>query len=124
MSFLDCLIIAVGEEGAADAADKGNKVAEDPPTWVTFASFVLIFLVFYFLILKPQSKDRKRTQDMLKNLKKNDKVATVGGMVGTVANVSNDGKEITLKVDDNTRLKFLRTHIGQVLTDEGSDEKK
>lgn len=123
MKFLDCLILAVGEEGAADAADKGKKAAEDPGLW-SFTPFVLIFLVFYFLILKPQSNEKRRTQDMLSNLKKNDKVATVGGIVGTVANVSNDGTEITLKVDDNTRLKFLRTHIGQVLTDEGSDEKK
>lgn len=115
MSFSDCLILA------ADEAAQGDDTA---PTWVTFAPFVMIFLVFYFLILKPQASERRRTQDMLTNLKKNDKVATVGGIVGTVANVSNDGKEITLKVDDNTRLKFLRTHIGQVLTDEGSDEKK
>jgi preprotein translocase subunit YajC len=124
MKFLDCLILAVGEEGAADAAENGKKAAEDPPFWVTIAPFVMIFVVFYFLILKPQSREKRRTRDMLGNLKKNDKVATVGGIVGTVANISNDGKEITLKVDDNTRLKFLRTHIGQVLTDEGSDEKK
>ena len=123
MKFLDCLILAVGEEGAADAAEKGKKAAEDPGLW-SFTPFVLIFVVFYFLILKPQSSERRRTQDMLGNLKKNDKVATLGGIVGTVANISNDGKEITLKVDDNTRIKFLRTHIGQVLTDEGQAEKK
>ncbi|MBC8289739.1 MAG: preprotein translocase subunit YajC [Planctomycetes bacterium] len=118
MKILDCLILAA-DEGAKPAAK-----ADDAPAWVTFAPFVMIFVVFYFLILKPQSNERRRTQDMLGNLKKNDKVATVGGIVGTVANVSADGKEITLKVDDNTRIKFLRTHIGQVLTDEVSDEKK
>ena len=118
MKILDCLILAA-DEGAM----QGDKAQSDPGLW-GFTPFVLIFLVFYFLILKPQSSERRRTQDMLSNLKKNDKVATVGGIVGTVANVSADGKEITLKVDDNTRIKFLRTHIGQVLTDENSDEKK
>lgn len=119
MKILDCLILAADE-----GAKQGDKAAQSDPGLWSFTPFVLIFLVFYFLILKPQSSERRRTQDMLSNLKKNDKVATVGGIVGTVANVSADGKEITLKVDDNTRIKFLRTHIGQVLTDENSDEKK
>lgn len=119
MTLSDCLILAANEA----AEKKGADPAPDPGPW-SFTPFVLIFLVFYFLILKPQSGQRRRHDDMLNNLKKNDKVATIGGIVGTVANISSDGKEITLKVDDNTRIKFLRTHIGQVLTDEVSDEKK
>lgn len=117
MTIFDCLILAVDE-----GAKQGDKAASDPGLW-GFTPFVLIFLVFYFLILKPQSGERRRHDDMLSKLKKNDKVATVGGIVGTVANISSDGKEITLKVDDNTRIKFLRTHIGQVLSDDSSDEK-
>ncbi len=117
MKILDCLILAVDE-----GAKQGDKAAQSDPGLWSFTPFVLIFLVFYFLILRPQSSERRRLNDMLGNLKKNDKVATVGGIVGIV--MIADGKEITLKVDDNTRIKFLRTHIGQVLTDENSDEKK
>ena len=119
MKILDCLILAVDEGGK-----QGDKAAQSDPGLWSFTPFVLIFLVFYFLILRPQPSERRRLNDMLSNLKKNDKVATAGGIVGIVANVSADGKLITLKVDDNTRIKFLRTHIGQVLTDENSDEKK
>ena len=56
--------------------------------------------------------------DLLKSLKKNDRVVTIGGIIGTVANVTPDGKEVTLKVDDNTRLKMLRSSIQTVLRDD------
>jgi len=112
MNVLNWLILAEAE-GATDAAS-------GPELW---PALLAMFAVFYFLILLPQKKEKKRHASILQNLKKNDKVVTVGGIVGTVANVVNDSKEITLKVDDNTRIKFLRTHIGQVLTDEGSEEK-
>ena len=55
-------------------------------------------------------------------MKKNDRVVTAGGIIGSVANISVDGKEITLKVDDNTRIKFLRSSITQVLGEESKDE--
>jgi preprotein translocase subunit YajC len=51
-------------------------------------------------------------------LKKNDRVVTTSGMVGTVANISQDGKEITLKFGDTTRIPFLRSAIETVLRDE------
>jgi len=116
MNVLNWLILAEAKstEGGAEG---GTGLGILPP-------LVMMFAVFYFLILRPGANDKKRHASMLQNLKKNDKVATIGGIVGTVANISSDGKEITLKVDDSTRIKFLRTHIGQVLTDDGSDEKK
>jgi preprotein translocase subunit YajC len=63
---------------------------------------------------------------MLTALKKNDKVVTIGGIVGTVANISVDDQKVevvTLKVDDNTRIKFIRSSIQRVLTSEGEAEK-
>jgi len=116
MSVANWLILAEAGNGAAPAEGAGG-----PGMW---PALIAMFAVFYFLILRPGANDKKRHASMLDNLKKNDKVVTIGGIVGTVARVSNGDKEITLKVDDNTRIKFLRTSIGQVLTDEGSDDKK
>ncbi len=78
---------------------------------------LMIFLgVFFFISTRSQKKERKKTTDMLDNLKKNDKVLTVGGIVGTVTNVKEN--EIVLKVDEstNTRMTFLKRSIQQVLT--------
>lgn len=80
--------------------------------------FAMLAIVFYFTMMRPQMKERKQHQNMLANLKKNDKVMTVGGIVGTVANISNDGGEITVRVDDNTRLKFMRSYIHSVVVDQ------
>jgi preprotein translocase subunit YajC len=82
------------------------------PAWVLFAAF-------YFWILRPQQRDRQRRDQLLKNLKMNDKVVTIGGIIGIVANVSPDSPEVILKVDEttNTKLKVLRSSIHEVITD-------
>ncbi len=70
----------------------------------------------------PQRREQKKRDQMLSTMKKNDRVLTAGGIIGMVANISADGKEITLKVDDNTRIKFLRSSITQVLGEESKDD--
>ena len=64
--------------------------------------FAMMFLIFYILVFRPQSKIRKEHEQMLKNLKKNDEVVTSGGMFGTIVNVKPEA--ITLRVDDNVRI--------------------
>jgi len=85
-----------------------------------------IAVVFYFLIMRPQRREQANKEAMLAALKKNDKVVTIGGMIGTVANISPDGQEVTLKVDDNTRIKMTRSSIQRVSGGEaeGSAEPK
>ncbi|MEM1062489.1 MAG: preprotein translocase subunit YajC, partial [Planctomycetota bacterium] len=67
--------------------------------------------------------EQKRRDAMLKALKKNDRVLTSGGMIGTVANLSADGKEVTVKFGENTRIPFLRSSIQSVLTVGEASEK-
>ena len=81
-----------------------------------------IAVVFYFLIMRPQRREQATKEAMLAALKKNDKVVTIGGMIGTVANISPDGQEVTLKVDDNTRIKMIRSSIQRVVTVSGETE--
>jgi preprotein translocase subunit YajC len=102
---------------------------EDPkkqpaPTDFLFSMFPLlaIFVVFYFLLLRPQRREQASKESMLAALKKNDKVVTIGGMIGTVANISADGQEVTLKVDDNTRIRMIRSSVQRVLTAGGEAE--
>ena len=81
---------------------------------------VAIAFLWYFLLLRPQQRERARREDLLKALKKNDRVVTIGGILGTVVNTSADGKEVTLKVDDNTRLRMLRSSIQSVVREDES----
>ncbi|MBI1345221.1 preprotein translocase subunit YajC [bacterium] len=87
----------------------------DPPFWVSMLPFLVIFLLLFPLIIWPQRKEQQKRNSLLTSLKKNDRVVTIGGIIGSVANISTDGKEITLKVDDNTRIKFTRTSISHKL---------
>lgn len=112
---------AEGEEAAADPAggEKGNF-------FTTFLSggmwmpLVLIVIVYYFLLIRPDKKKRSEAADMLGNLKKNDRVETIGGICGTIANVQKDSKYVTLKIDEssNAKLKILRSAILRVVTED------
>jgi preprotein translocase subunit YajC len=85
---------------------------------------VVMFAIVYFLMLRPQMKKQKETQNMLNNIKKGDKVLTVAGIVGIVGNIK-DGS-VMVKVADSTILEFKKAAITAVLNDEktSSDEKE
>ena len=81
--------------------------------------FILIIVIFYFFLIRPQNKKQKETEKMLKALKKGDKVITIGGIHGVVSSVKEN--TIIVKVDDNCKIEFNRTAISTV---EMSDEEK
>ena len=83
---------------------------------------IAIGFLWYFLLFRPQRREKSKRDTLLKALKKNDRVVTIGGIIGSIANVTQDGKEVTLKVDDNTRIKMLRSSIQTVLRDEKQDD--
>jgi len=84
---------------------------------------VLIFL--WLFMANPQKKQAERLQNMLNALEKNDKVMTVGGLIGTVHSIDKEQNEIVLKVDDanNTRIRFHMTAINTVFPKEVSEKK-
>lgn len=104
-----CLATMAVIVAAAEVVPPGQ-----PPIW-TFLPPIAAFLVLgFFLIVLPQRRERQKHQDLITGLKKNDRVETIGGILGTVANVSPDGKEVTIKVDDSTRIRFLARAIARV----------
>ena len=115
------LLFLLADGEAPPAAGEG---AQEPSFGAFVVPGLLGLLVFYFIALRPELAKRKEHERLVTSLKKNDRVVTVGGIIGTVVTVSQDGKEVTLKVDDNTRLRFLSNYIGSVLKDESEGEKK
>ncbi|TJY41418.1 preprotein translocase subunit YajC [Cohnella pontilimi] len=79
---------------------------------VTLAPFVLMFAIFYFLLIRPQQKKQRERGSMLNTLQKGDKVVTIGGMHGTIEQITDD--TVVLKVSDSTRLTFDRSAINNV----------
>jgi preprotein translocase subunit YajC len=72
----------------------------------------LVFLIFYFIVIKPQRQQQKKQTDLRKNLKKNDAVVTVAGIHGTVVNVKD--KTVVIRVDDNVKIEFDKEAVTSV----------
>jgi preprotein translocase subunit YajC len=98
------------------AANGGLLAASGGSGLDFFVPLVLIFLVFYFIVIRPGSKERKEREAKVRALKKHDKVVTNAGIHGTVVGLEDDA--VVLRVDDknNVRIKFSRAAIWQVLT--------
>ena len=77
----------------------------------SFLPLILIFVIFYFLLIRPQSKKAKEHKQMLDNLKKGDKVMTTGGVYGVIEDI--DANAVTLKVGikDDVKIKVNRSYI-------------
>ncbi|QDT64243.1 preprotein translocase subunit YajC [Calycomorphotria hydatis] len=84
----------------------------------------MLAVLYVFIIVLPGNREKKKREELLGSMKKNDKVITTGGMVGHVANVSADSNEVTLKFGDNTRITFLKSAIQTVLREEKPEAEK
>jgi len=88
---------------------------------ISFLPLILIFVVFYFLLIKPQQKQKKEHEDMVKNLAKNDEVVTSGGIHGTVINVKDTS--VVLRIDDNTKVEVEKYAIAFTTKKRTGEEK-
>jgi preprotein translocase subunit YajC len=84
--------------------------------------FAPIFLILYFLLIRPQQQRQKQMDRMIKALKKGDRVLTNGGLYGTVVGV--DDAKVVLRVADDVKLEFSKTSVVQVIGDGPEKEKK
>jgi len=85
-----------------------------PGSMLSFLPLILIFVVFYFLLIRPQQKRAKQHQEMLGKLKKNDEVMTSGGIYGKVMALADN--VVTLEVAPNVRIRVHRPQISTVVT--------
>ena len=108
-----------GGAGAGGAAGGGGGAAGSGFSFLL--TFVLpILVIFYFLMIRPGQRDQRKREQQLAAIKKNDRVVTVGGIYGVVANVHAEIDEITLKVDEatGTKIRVTRGAIARVLQEE------
>src|SRR3990172_2420011 len=101
------LIFAMAPQGG----DGGGSLVS------TIIMFGAIFLIFYFMIIRPKQKRSKEKEKLLSNLEKGDKVITSGGVHGIISGI--DEKTVLLQVSDNVKMKVERSAITQVLSKKG-----
>ena len=91
---------------------QGNPLGGDS-MWMQLLPFVLIFVIMYFLILRPQQKRVKQHQEMVKNVRRGDTVVTNGGLVGKVTKVIDDD-QIEIEIADDVRIRQMRQMVADV----------
>lgn len=94
---------------------QGTGVFDSQGAMLQFLPLVLIFIVFYFLLIRPQQKKQKEHRAMLQALRRGDKVITGGGILGTINRVVNDD-EVVVDIADNVRVRVMRSTITSVLS--------
>lgn len=86
--------------------DLSNELVQ---TLVAYGPIVFMLIVFYFLLYRPQKKEQQARKDMLLNLKKGNKVVTVGGVYGTITEIKDD--VVTIKIADKVEVQVARMSI-------------
>lgn len=79
---------------------------------ISILYLVGLFVLFYFLLIRPQQVRQKKHQEMIRNLKVDDRVITAGGILGTIVKIKEDS--VILRVADNVRIEVLKQAIAQV----------
>lgn len=82
------------------------------PAFIQLLPLVFIFVVFYFLLIRPQKKKQQEHQKMIQGLKKNDEVVTIGGVHGTIVNIKE--QTFILRIDENTRIEVDKQSVSYV----------
>eukprot|EP00828_Plagiopyla_frontata_P033624 TRINITY_DN43652_c0_g1_i1.p2 TRINITY_DN43652_c0_g1~~TRINITY_DN43652_c0_g1_i1.p2 ORF type:complete len:129 (-),score=13.56 TRINITY_DN43652_c0_g1_i1:80-466(-) len=98
--FLTNTAFAMGQAGAQGGQAGG---------FTAFVPLILMFVIFYFLLIRPQQKKAKEHQNMINNLKKGDRIITSGGIHGTI--VSLDDTSMNLEIADNVKIKINRGNV-------------
>lgn len=102
MNYLTQLLL---ETPAADAASDQTVLQQFGSTAITIVPLILIVVVFYFLMIRPQKKQQKETEAMRASIQVGDIVTTIGGIVGTVRQIKDDGEKYVIETGaDNDKI--------------------
>ena len=110
-------VLLLAQQGGGQAGQCGGALGSIP-------MLLLMFVVFYFMLIRPQQKRAREHQTMLGALKKGDRIVTTGGLIGRISGLSE--RLVTLEVAEKVRVQVLRSQIQNVepTSSEASPEKK
>lgn len=87
-------------------------------SFVSFVPLIAIFAIFYFLIIRPQSKKMKDHQEMVNNLKIGNKVVTNGGIIGVVKEVFTKENQVEIEIAEGVRVRVAKNYVSDLVQDE------
>lgn len=93
----------------------------DTGQYMFFITLALVFLIFYFLLIRPQRKEQKEREALIANVKKGDKIITIGGIHGMVSLTKE--KTVVVKVDEGCKIEISRSAIATVIQEQKEDSK-
>ena len=103
----------------AHAADAGAAAgAFNSAALMQYAPIVLVFVVFYFLLIRPQQKRQRQLREEQNSLRRGDRIVTAGGILGTVQNTRDDSQEVDVEIAPGVKVKIIRSTITNVLSRE------
>lgn len=120
-SSLDSILFLIAQvsEAVPASAPSGGEGAPAGPAGGGFMGMLpflmAVILIMYFLTIRPQQKRDRERREMLDALAKGDEVVTIGGICGKVVGISD--ADVVLRVDDEVKIKFLRSSISHVIKD-------
>ena len=106
--------IAMANPNAAEGGQGGMGI-------VGFLPWIAIIAIIYFLMIRPQAKKQKQQAEMLKALKKGDKVVTAGGIHGEIVGIKDNTNILIVKIADNVKIEIERGSIGRAISGELSE---
>ncbi|WP_338406017.1 MULTISPECIES: preprotein translocase subunit YajC [unclassified Wolbachia] len=105
----------ISEVFAADATSNASSISA---SFASFIPLILIFVVFYFLIIRPQQKKLKEHRKMIDQIKRGDTVITSGGIIGEVNKVDEANAQFIIEIAPKVEIKVLKSAISEVLSKE------
>ena len=90
-----------------------QSAAQQPSLFASFVPLILIFIIFYFLLIRPQQKKAKEHKILLDSIKKGDQILTSGGMIGKV--IKADVDELTVEISSKVNVRIFRSTVSDVL---------
>lgn len=104
--FLNVIMMAGGGTGAEGAPQGGGGL-------LSFLPFILIFVIIYFLMIRPQAKRQKEQQKMIQELKQGDNVVTIGGLHGTIAGIREQDNTLIIKLNEGNKVIVDRSAVSR-----------
>lgn len=100
---------------ADDVATTSEQISQN--SFASFIPLILLFVIFYLFIIRPQTKKHKEQQNLINSAKKGDKVVIAGGLVGKIAKVSADSDILEVEIAKDTRVQALKSSIVSMADD-------
>ena len=103
-------LLLIGSAMAQDGGAGTGGAAGQQSAFGALMPFVIIFVIFYFLMIRPQKKKMEQEQNLLNALQKGDEIFTKSGMLGTISGLTD--KVVTLELAEGIKVKMLRSQVG------------